>query len=199
MRYSTKGPYGTNLDQQLHQNFLTNTAFSQRAWENTKQDQCLPPPGGPQLPMWPPIRGNSVRYPALDKESVARFGLESHYQFNEPFSPNSNPNQYNPHLNKIQYNQQVSMPANHDRLSNSNNITNQSLYNKINPKILLPCIKNTLNGIHYDMKNWDNIKDSNKIYYIFCRDDRWLYLLILFIIIYLFVTMYIYLFGSSHQ
>ena len=58
MQYSEIGPYGINLQQQFDTNNATNTAFDSLAWENAKQDGCLPPPCQPGLPDWPPPKGD---------------------------------------------------------------------------------------------------------------------------------------------
>jgi len=45
---------------------------------------------------------------------------------------------------------------------------------------VLPCAKNTMKGIAYDLQHWNQITpeqcDGNKLYYVFGRDDRWKYL-----------------------
>jgi hypothetical protein len=49
---------------------------------------------------------------------------------------------------------------------------------------VIPCTKNTVKGIAYDLKHWDRITDEqcqgNKVYYVFARDDRWKYLTFVF-------------------
>jgi hypothetical protein len=52
--YPNKGPFGICLQEQLQTTFDQNSAFSQRAWENAKQNcqyGCVLPPG---IPQWPP-------------------------------------------------------------------------------------------------------------------------------------------------
>lgn len=45
---------------------------------------------------------------------------------------------------------------------------------------VIPCAKNTMKGIAYDLQHWKQITpeqcDGNKLYYVFGRDDRWKYL-----------------------
>ncbi len=72
---SEGGPFGIQLSQELGRTMRTNTAFSQMAWENAKQDGCLPCPGR-RLPSWPPC-GNFI-YPTLDKEKQTVLGAHQY-------------------------------------------------------------------------------------------------------------------------
>ncbi len=56
---------------------------------------------------------------------------------------------------------------------------------------VIPCVKNTVQGVSYDLQHWNNIKDEqcqgNKLYYVFARDDRWKYLCLIGISLLIFI------------
>jgi hypothetical protein len=60
------GPYGTTLSQELGRTMRTNTAFSQFAWANAKQEGCHYPCPDRKLPSWPP--SGEFIYPTLQKD-----------------------------------------------------------------------------------------------------------------------------------
>lgn len=68
---------------------------------------------------------------------------------------------------------------------------------------LLPCVKNTFQGVSYDLVNWNNISDEkcqgNKLYYIFVRDDRWKYLSFVGICIVVFVLFIVAIASSMNN
>ena len=66
---SEEGPWGTTLNGQLRQNARTLSAFSTRAWEDAKQDGCLPQPCMNPYPDWPPPAGRGFVYPAMEKKN----------------------------------------------------------------------------------------------------------------------------------
>jgi hypothetical protein len=176
--YSNEGPWNLTLNDQLDNISKQNVAFSQMSWEDSKQDGCLPPPNF-DLPKWPPKPNNGFIYPDLDKNNNHIIGNVYEGQYAAPNVPGtiSNLYRYNNNNNNINLNQTLS----------NNNDNNISLYHKLHPSVILPCIKNTINGIKYDLDNLNQIKNKDgnklthfqKIIHIFCRDDRLLYLSIL--------------------
>ena len=56
---------------------------------------------------------------------------------------------------------------------------------------VMPCAQNSVKGIAYDLKHWNNITpeqcQGNKVYYVFARDDRWKYLTFVGICITIFI------------
>ncbi len=56
---------------------------------------------------------------------------------------------------------------------------------------VIPCAQNSVKGIAYDVKHWNNITpeqcQGNKLYYVFARDDRWKYLTFVGICITIFI------------
>lgn len=171
MEYSNLGPWGITLNKQLNTNASTNTAFSQLAWESAKQDGCLAPPDQLPLPQWPPKINTGFVYPVQDKGINHVIGKLCDGHNEQSFKP--------PYKNKQKVKQAFdNYPINeYAEVDEYFNVTK-----KLDPQVIAPCIKNTLNGIAYDLKNWNKIDNKhNKLVYIFCRDDRWLYLLILLI------------------
>jgi len=60
--YPECGPWGITLKDQLTTNSRLNASFSQRAWEDAKQNGCLPAPCKP-YPRWPPPARTGYVYP----------------------------------------------------------------------------------------------------------------------------------------
>lgn len=67
--YSNAGPWGVTVNDQLKTTSQLNTSFSQRAWEDAKQDGCLPQPCL-SLPQWPPPAGQGFVYPTQQKKPI---------------------------------------------------------------------------------------------------------------------------------
>lgn len=65
--YPNCGPWGITLNDQLRTTSKLNTTFSQRGWEDAKQDGCLPQPCT-KLPSWPPPKGVGFIFPTDQKK-----------------------------------------------------------------------------------------------------------------------------------
>lgn len=70
------GPHGITLSQELERTMRTNTAFSQYAWANAKQEGCHYSCPDRKLPSWPPS-GNFI-YPTLQKDKQNVLGAHQY-------------------------------------------------------------------------------------------------------------------------
>jgi hypothetical protein len=79
------GPWGLQQTQILDRAARLNAAYSTFAWENAKQDGCLPCPGAPgtrcggmppsnAYPTWPPPANKGFIYPVLSKQDESVIG-----------------------------------------------------------------------------------------------------------------------------
>ena len=259
MQYNQCGPWGVTLDEELSRQSRLNASFSQYAWEEAKQNGCLPCPGR-SLPKWPPT-GKYI-YPEMSKVPEVVLGACESTGMMKPYTEVATGM-----LNGVappQILQQFPQGAPEGRapirpadIQQSNDVAEQVAQSILQGRVptlqtpgegcgtlpggapiqsppeaytgsgseaktsgpvysvpqaepdcdeytaqtMLPCIWNSLMGIGYDLKHWDELpppSSPGKLSFVFMRDDRPFYMSLLVIAILLAVVFIQWLMGRNN-